>query len=163
LTTDLAGRGVPWMWLMLQEGRSAAYTLNVRSPERWTTALVWASVLAALGALFWPNPVLLAGAATAAALVLLLNQGFYRFLRRERGLGFALAVMPLHALHYLSNGVSVFGGWLLHTLLGEPQLPASAAALAAMGVKTWPPAHARPSVGVWNRPLERGAREAGSP
>src|SRR2546426_2153080 len=66
LTTDLAGRGVPWMWLMLQEGRSTAYTLNVRSPERWRTVLVWASVLALVGALFWRTPVALAGAAMAA-------------------------------------------------------------------------------------------------
>jgi GT2 family glycosyltransferase len=163
LTTDLARRGVPWMWLMIQEGRSATSTLSVRSPERWCTALMWAAVLGALGAVLWPTRVPLAGAGAAAALVLLLNHGFYRFLKRERGLAFALAVVPLHGLYYLSNGVSVFGGWLLHTLFGEPQLPASAAALAGLDLKTWPPAPARPSVSVWNPPLPRGVPEAGSP
>ena len=113
--------------------------------------------------MFWGAPVLLPGAAAAGAVVLLLNHGFYRFLRRERGIGFALAVLPLHALYYLCNGVSVFGGWLSHTLFGEPQLPAAADALAGMGVKTWPPAPARPSGGMWGAPLERGAGESGSP
>lgn len=159
LTTDLTGRGVPWMRLMIQEGRSPPSALSVRFLERWCTALVWVALLATLGALLSRTLVPLAGAATAAAVVLLANQGFYRFLRRERGFGFALSVLPLHALYYLSNGVSVFGGWLLHTLFGEPQLPPSAAALAAIDVKTWPPAPTRRGGSVWDRDIP----EAGAP
>jgi glycosyl transferase family 2 len=160
LTTDFVNRGVPWTWLVLQEGESATPTLNVRLQEQWCTALVWAAAFAVLGAAVWRTPVPLAGAVLAAAGVLLLNRGFYGFLQRERGAGFALAVLPLHALYYLGNGLSVFGGWLVLTLFGEPQPPAAAAALAQIGVKTWPPAPARPSRGMWNRPLRQEKEEA---
>lgn len=160
LKTDLMSRGVPWMWLLLREGESATPALNVVAQEKWCTALVWAATLALPTGVFWRSPLLLAGAALAGATVLLLNRGFYRFLYGERGIAFALAAIPLHTLYYLSNGISVFGGWLELTLFGEPQPPPAAATLAQIGVKTWPPAPARPNRGVWSRPLWQGDERA---
>ena len=44
--------------------------------------------------------------------VVVLNRGFYGFLRRERGLGFALAAVPLHVLYFLCGGVGLAYAWL---------------------------------------------------
>jgi len=151
LKTDLTGRGVPWIWLTIAEGRGASTTLNLRGVQRWCTALAWAAALCAGISLVWPTGLVRLASAAAAVLVLLLNGGFYRFLLRERGVPFILAVLPLHILHHLSNGVSVFSGWVMHVLFGEPQPPPAAAALAGIGFKVWPPAPSRPRTGIWSR------------
>ena len=38
--------------------------------------------------------------------VVVLNRALFAFLRRQRGLGFALACVPLHLLYFLYSGLS---------------------------------------------------------
>jgi len=150
LATDVRSRGVPWMWLILREGASPD-TLNLEGVQRACTALAGLAAAATLGALIWRTPWPLAVAAGGVAIVVALNFGFYRFLGRVRGVGFALAAIPLHLLYYLSNVISAPVGWLIHHLFGEPLPPPEAHAHALVGVKTWPPAPTPPSEDLWQR------------
>lgn len=150
LATDVRSRGVPWMWLILREGASPD-TLNLKGAQKACTALAGGAAAATVAALVWRSPWPLAVAAIALAIVLGLNLGFYEFLRRVRGPGFALAAMPLHLLYYLSNVISAPLGWVVHQLFGEPLPPAEAQTHALVGVKTWPPPPSPPSQDLWPR------------
>jgi glycosyltransferase involved in cell wall biosynthesis len=156
LATDLKHRGVPWMWLLLKEGPSAgARSLNVKSVEKWCTALVGLALLGSLLALFlwsaWP----LLASAFAVLAVLLLNRRFYGYLRRHRNTRFAMQAAALHLLCYVVNGFSVFSGSMMHLLFGEPVPPVDVTAQADLGIKTWPPGPVRPARSMWDhRPLD---------
>jgi hypothetical protein len=79
-------------------------------------------------------------AATAAlAFVVIVNLPLYGFFMRERGILFALGVIPLHMIYYLNNGLAVIYGWLLHHVLGEPAPDALTQAYAEVGAQMWPP------------------------
>lgn len=151
LTTDFVSRGVPWTRLIIQEGPSAAgNTLNVRSAQKWCTALVGLGAIGLVVAVFvrswWP---LLATAGSAGA-VLGINFGFYQFLRRQKGAGFALLALPLHLIYYVSAGLSAIIGWFAHALFGAPTPPADVAAFSEVGIETWPPIPSRPERSIWN-------------
>jgi hypothetical protein len=59
-----------------------------------------------------------AWAAVVAALLLAalvgINFRYYRWFARQRGILFALRVVPVHLLHHLCNGVSFVVGTALH-------------------------------------------------
>lgn len=154
VATDFGSRGVPWMRLLLREGPASAHTLNLRATEKLCTGLVGAALLAVIGSP-WTTPWLLAFAAAALATVLLINRGFYGLLIRHRGGSFAAAVIPMHLLYYLLNGVSVLWGSLLHQLFGEPQPSAETSARSQMGIETWPPIPSRPRSGGPDGPAQR--------
>ena len=59
----------------------------------------------ALFTLVWPPARWIAALALAG--VVALNWRFYDFLRRARGVRFALACVPLHLLHFLCGGLGV--------------------------------------------------------
>ncbi len=156
---DLRHRGVPWMWLMLQEGDpSDARALNVRSREKVLTALAGLALLTPLVSLVLRSARPLVAAALIAAVILLSNVPFYFFLARARGPGFMLAVMPLHLGYYASNAVSVVVGWFVHVLFGEPIPPAAVSAHAQIGIDTWPPPPRRSNQSLWELPPERQRR-----
>jgi glycosyltransferase involved in cell wall biosynthesis len=161
LTADFQYRGVPWMWLIIQEGTpESAHALNVRFRERLCTVLVFAGVVfPVLGLIFGERwPLITGGAALAAAIAM--NLRFYLFLARIRGVMFAAAAVPLHLLfYYFLNTFSAATGWLVHHLFGEPAPPAHVSAHAQLGVRTWPPAPRRPTSGVWAVPSERRHEE----
>ncbi len=162
LATDFAGRGVPWMRLLLQEGSvSELRTLNLRPQERLSALLALLTVvtLAAAGELF-SHAGLFASAATFAGMIAL-NRGFYAFLLRARGPGFLLAAIPLHLLHYLTAGVAAAAGYLTHNMVGAPGAPPEVEAQHALGIRTWPPCPRRPVEGTWM--TSPGARAAGTP
>jgi hypothetical protein len=121
LATDFAGRGVPWMRLLLQEGTvSELQTLNLRPQERLSALLAVITVVTLVAAGEFLSPAgLLASAVTFAGMIAL-NRGFYAFLLRVRGPGFLLAAIPLHLLHYLTAGVAAAAGWVTHTMVGAP-------------------------------------------
>lgn len=153
LEADFKHRGVPWMWLMLQEGDPGnQHTLNVRTAEKWCTALVCLGVPAMLLAIPLHSAVLFEMAALAVGAAFIYNMGFYRFLAKTGGVAFMLAAMPLHLLYYMGNGLSGVSGWVVHTLFGEPIPSAEMTALAQTGVKTWPPPPRRPPDSMWERP-----------
>jgi GT2 family glycosyltransferase len=150
LTTDLHHRGIPWMRLLLQEGLSAApETLNLGWRERWCTALAGSAMAALLAALvmrtLWPLGLSAAGIIG----ILVLNRGFYRFLRRRRGSRFLLTAFPLHLLYYGGNVLAAISGWILHHLQRTDRAaPGAAAREDAAG--EWPPSRVRPSASLWD-------------
>jgi hypothetical protein len=70
-------------------------------------------LLAALAIGLWQPPALLV-ALGLAGLLLWLNLDLYRFFYRQRGLWFALRVIPSHWLYYFYNALAFGGGLLLH-------------------------------------------------
>jgi len=152
IVTDFRHRGVPWMWLLLKEGRGGRRrTLNLRPVEWWCTGLIGVALMSVMLAAVLARPEPLVLTAIAVAGVLWLSRRFYGFLARRKGAAFALAAVPLHIMYYVSNGFSVLSGWTVHFLFGEPQVSAHVDALAQLGVKTWPPVPARPRKGIWSR------------
>ena len=150
LSTDLKHRGTAWMWLLLKEGASASGgSLNLRVVEKLCTALVGAAGVALAAALVMRNVLPLVIALLAFMGVVVLQRRFYDYLRRQRGIVFALQAIPIHILCYVVNGVSVFSGWLMHKLFGEPIPPADVSAQADVGIQTWPPGPARPLRSIW--------------
>lgn len=160
ITTDLQHRGVPWMWLLLQEGPSAGgQALNLRKIEKFCTALVGVAGLGLLASLvltaIWP----LAVSALALFAVVVMNRRFYGYLRRQRSLAFAARAVPLHLCCYVVNGVSALSGGFMHILFGEPVPPTDVTAQAEVGIKTWPPGPARPRRSTWD--LQTAAPQGG--
>ena len=159
MSTDFKHRGVPWTRLLLQEGpNGSGEMLNLRASEKVCTLLAglgWFSVITAVVlASWWPLlaiPVFILGIAA-------INRAFYRFIARERGLRYAISMLPLHAMYYGMNVISAIFGWVLHILLGEPQAPVTVAAGVGMDLKVWPPSPSRPRAGVWS---ETGSQRSG--
>lgn len=99
--TDVLARARPWTLLMLRR-RGMPRDLNLQWRHRASGVLVWLAVALCAAAAMLPGPRGWLAAAGLAALALLavLNAAFYRFLVGRRGLRFALAAYPLHALYY---------------------------------------------------------------
>jgi GT2 family glycosyltransferase len=97
--TDVVGRGVPWVRILLSH-RSSSTALNLG----WRHRLSMVTVFLALGAIALRNP--LAVLLSIVALVLL-NREFYALLLRRRGPFETAAGIVLHALHHLACAVSV--------------------------------------------------------
>jgi GT2 family glycosyltransferase len=106
LRTDIFGRGVPWMRLMLRQGRATS-TLNLGWRQR-LSVLASVSVVLALVLL---QPL---AALVALASVVVLNWRFYGLLLRRRGPVEAAAGVFLHVLHYLACAVSIPIGLAFH-------------------------------------------------
>jgi hypothetical protein len=107
---DVAYRAFPWGHLLLTRGAPDA-SLSLQRGQRPSVALV-ALALAALPVALLIGREALVVVAPALAGVAFLNRGFYAFLRRERGVGFALAAFPLHVLYFVCGGVGLAWAWL---------------------------------------------------
>ena len=118
--TDLRDRGIPWVRLLLERRRIAhAANLNLKAGERAKVVLAWAGLVLFTLAAILGSPALL-GAGVAAWLALVLgNLPLLRWFARRRGVGFALAVIPLNLWYYLLNGVAVIAGVVLHAAGGS--------------------------------------------
>lgn len=150
LATDLKDRGVPWARLLVAQGSTLkSKSLNLKTREKICTALVWLALVLLITALVFRSTLPLGGAAAALVPVLLLNRQLYAFFARQRGVAFALGVVPLHVLYYCLNGVAAGYGWLLHSLLGGPAPDPAVEAFAEVGLKTWPPVPTRRTSGWW--------------
>ena len=103
IRTDVTARAVPWARLILTS-RRLPNELNLKWDQRVSSGLVG---LAGLLVLVAPLRTELLGlAALAVAAVVVLNRRWFAFLRRERGIAFAFACVPLHLLYYLYSGLS---------------------------------------------------------
>jgi len=150
LRTDLMDRGIPWMRLLLQEGKIGQQrSLNLKQIEKINTVLAGLVLVSVALAIGFRDPWFLLGAAGSLGVVLASNLPFYAFLARAGGVGFALASVPLHLVYYVLNGACVVFGWLAHHVVGEPVPAASIQAMAEVGVERWPPVPVRLSRGAW--------------
>lgn len=118
LKSDIFDRGIPWTRLILR-AKVFANDLNLQTHNRVSVVAVYSLLLALLVGLFSGTSPKgesqgLIVALGLAFLLLWLNQDLYRFFYRQRGLLFALRVIPLHWLYYFYNAVSFGCGLLLH-------------------------------------------------
>jgi glycosyltransferase involved in cell wall biosynthesis len=121
LRTDLFHRGIPWTRLLLREGAGGG-SLNVSPREKLCVALVGIGAAALLGAGLARSLALLALGGAAIATVVAMNLPMYRYMSRGRGLGFAVAVVPLHLMYYGTSGVAYALGHLAHRIAPKHEL-----------------------------------------
>ena len=111
--TDMIGRARPWTRL-LRAGRAATGDLNTALSHRISAGAVALGGLGLLAAPAAPLALVLAGAGAGAFVAA--NRRFLVFLGRRHGWGFALACVPVHALHY----AAAIAGYLGVVVLEAP-------------------------------------------
>ncbi|HEV3122610.1 MAG TPA: glycosyltransferase family A protein [Isosphaeraceae bacterium] len=125
IRTDIFQRGVPWMFLIKREQVKEA-DLNVSHSQRASVAATGLGLLALLAMPWKPSAGILVVIALTA--IISLNLNFYLFLVQKRGLLFAIASIPLHALYFCCCGLSVVIALFLWYVLGgareRPVMPA---------------------------------------
>jgi GT2 family glycosyltransferase len=104
--TDLIRRGIPWVRLQLESGRSSG-ALNLG----WRHRLSALAALAAVGAAAARRPLAAAGALGG---LVALNARFYALLRRRGGIVLVAAGLPLHVLHHLVSVIAATAGAVAH-------------------------------------------------
>lgn len=92
-----------------------------------------------LVAAFLPEPRVAFNGAIALAVLLLTNLPVYRFYLRARGVGFAIAAVPVHLVVQLVSGVALCTGWVLRDAIGDRLPDATTQAYAEVGLEKWPP------------------------
>jgi glycosyltransferase involved in cell wall biosynthesis len=108
LKSDLCDRGIPWAELILRE-RSLPSDLNLKPSQRLCAVFAGGlvgmlGISSLLATRHSPLVTFKTGLLTALALLLgivCLNTRFYAFFVRQRGLIFAVRVVPLHLLYYV--------------------------------------------------------------
>jgi GT2 family glycosyltransferase len=111
IVSDIRDRGIPWTQLILRGGRFNN-DLNLKSTYRACVVLAYAALALPMLALF--EPLLLIGVPILIGTLVLLSGRYYRYFYRQRGMWFALRVLPLHYLYHLYNGLSFATGTLLY-------------------------------------------------
>ena len=118
LATDLFSRAIPWTELMLGEGQMVN-DLNVKTRDRVSVVTAFVLLVTLPAAWIWP-PWLAVGA-LATLLIVALNADLFRFYRRERGVLFAVGVLPLYWMYLLTCGLGFGLGLLRHLIGGKPR------------------------------------------
>jgi GT2 family glycosyltransferase len=108
IRTDLLGRGVPWLRLLLED-RSHSTTLNLG----WRHRVGTAASVALVAALARRNTRL---AASLLALLVVLDLRFHGLLFRRRGARMVVAGVPLHVVHRLTAATAVPVALTAHVL-----------------------------------------------
>lgn len=134
VVTDLRARGIPWTQL-LHRGAGLSNDLNTRHELRLSVVAAFLFLLGLSASAFSPWAAVVAGA--AGAMLVWLNRDYYRWFARQRSVGFAARVVPVHLIHHLCNGLSFVIGTALHlaTRTGV-RLP------GAIPATPWPPRQA---------------------
>jgi glycosyltransferase involved in cell wall biosynthesis len=144
--SDILDRGIPWTQLILRYSQFAN-DLNLRTTYRLSVAGAYLTVLFAIAGLLAPPLALLA--LVPLALVIYWGRDYYRFFLGQRGLWFALRVIPVHFLSHLYNGVSFIAGTLLFMMARRNvHLPGALPAYAPDGNQQPSSLSARAGVGV---------------
>jgi GT2 family glycosyltransferase len=108
---DIRARGLPWAQL-IHRYQALANDLNTRFELRLSVVLSYLLVVFVLATVFWPAAAV--GAFAALLALVVLNRRYYMWFARQRGLWFAVRVVPAHILHHLCNGVSFLAGTALY-------------------------------------------------
>ncbi|PZD74211.1 Putative mycofactocin biosynthesis glycosyltransferase MftF [Acaryochloris thomasi RCC1774] len=111
LRAEVFYRALPWTALLLEIKQEspqdyAKFTsdLNLRTSSQVSVVLVFAFLASIVIALFWPIIWLLTAA--LLCLVIGINIPVYHFFQKERGILFALQVIPWHIFYYFYSGLS---------------------------------------------------------
>lgn len=120
LKTDLLDRAIPWSLLILRF-RSMPADLNLKWSQRFSVVSASAgTVAAAVGIMPYVPPEFRLGCAAvflaATVLLIALNQNFYRFLARRKGVGFAARALAPHWLYFLCGALGFAIALVSHAL-----------------------------------------------
>lgn len=111
LRTDLCDRGIPWVRLLIERrSLSRRAPLNLRAGERVKVMLVGLALLMALMAVVTRQPSWLLAAGLSLLSVTLACLPLLRWFAQQRGVGFALLVVPFNLIYYLMSGIAVLAG-----------------------------------------------------
>lgn len=150
--TDLRDRGIPWARLLAHRGTMlTSGTLNLKWTEKLNTVFVWLSAALVLAALIMRSTTPLLPVPLLLGCVVAINHRLHAFFFRERGFLFGLAVIPVHLMYYLLNGISFGLGLLLHEALGAPVQDPTVEAFAEVGVRSWPPVPQKDRRSSWTK------------
>jgi glycosyltransferase involved in cell wall biosynthesis len=103
LRTDILSRALPWSRLIVEES-GMIDELNLRVSERACALLTGLAVVLLILSYF--QPLMLVAALAASAAIWLINLQFQRFLKKRRGLWFALKAFAMLLLYYLYSGAT---------------------------------------------------------
>lgn len=109
IKTDIFQRGIPWTVLSLRN-RYLPNQLNVSSDQRVCVALIWGALAISLLALVLRSFTAAFSAILLICVVLAWNAPFYRFLRRKRGISFAIRGAAMHIIYFFYCGVAFLAG-----------------------------------------------------
>lgn len=150
--TDLRDRGIPWARLLAHRGTMlTSGTLNLKWTEKLNTAFVWLSAALLLAAVVMRSSWPLLPVVVLLGCVVAINHHLHAFFFRERGILFGLAVIPVHLMYYLLNGISFGFGLMLHEALGAPVPDPTVEAFAEVGAERWPPVPRKDKRSSWTR------------
>lgn len=107
LKADFFYRALPWTELILRD-RAFINDLNLQLTSRVSVMLTFGLLVALVGAWWWSG--FLAVAVALSMSLLALNAPVYSFFIRQRGLWFALQVIPWHWLYYFYSGLAFATG-----------------------------------------------------
>lgn len=121
LRTDLRDRGVPWTRLLLERRGRTSTSLNATPGEQAKVALAGLGAAALLAALVLGDARIALLAVALLATVTAMNGPTLAWFLRERGMAFAVAVVPLQLIYYVGNALAGATGVALH--LGSRPAP----------------------------------------
>ncbi len=145
LRTDFRDRGIPWMRLLLERRGRPSAALNTSMAEQLRVVLAAMGGAGLTGGLLARSPGLLWYGVGCWFVLAVANHATYRWFARERGLWFALRVIPLHLWYYLSNALAAAVGVIAYGALRAGRSPnnlqgASVRPVGSSGSR--PPSHA---------------------
>lgn len=124
--TDFRDRGLPWMQLLLERRGQTGPSLNTGRAEQWRVGLAGLGLVLLATGLIATAPALALAGVLLWLLLALANHQTYRWFARERGLSFAVRVIPLHLLYYVNNAMAAGWGILSFLLTARrPQVPST--------------------------------------
>jgi GT2 family glycosyltransferase len=112
IRTDLFGRGLPWVRLLLRGNIRPAATLNLRPSEQMCTVLVALGLFALVIWVVSGDVTALAVAIATVLAMLAVNAPLLAWFGRQRGWWFVVQVIPLRVLYYALNAIAVIVGLL---------------------------------------------------
>ncbi len=124
MRSDFAGRGVPWMQLLLQRGELlGSDDLSIGRDERLGTVMLGLLAVCLVALLVTRSPLWLYAAASCLVALFVLDRELIAWYFRKRGLRFAAGALLMQLLYRATNVASAFYGAATH-LLGSSVPPA---------------------------------------
>ena len=126
MRSDFAGRGVPWMHLLLQRRELlGSNDLSVGRDDRLGTFVLAVLAVCLVAVLVTGNPFLLYVMAACLVALFVLDRELIAWYSRKRGVGFAAGAFVMQLLRRATNVASALYGAATH-LLGNSTPPARA-------------------------------------
>ena len=114
--TDLFARAIPWMHLLIERRAvSRESALNLAVGERLLTAIAGVLCLSLLLALVFTDARWLLLSALCIVMIVIGNAKLLAWVARERGVWFALRVVPLRVLFHVVSGVGALTALFTHS------------------------------------------------